>query len=75
MADTLQHVNLKVVDLKRCKSIYKRRGSKISEQSQLCAGGKEGQDSCVGDSGSPLVVKKGGRFTLVTINIEIMLDD
>ena len=64
MADTLQHVNLKVMDLKQCQRIYKGRGSKISNQSQLCAGGKEGQDSCVGDSGSALMAydNKPGEF-------------
>lgn len=35
---------------------------------QICAGGVEGQDSCVGDSGGPLVVSRGdGSFALVGI--------
>ena len=64
MADTLQHINLKVVDHEKCKEIYIRRGSNISEQSQLCAGGESGRDSCVGDSGSSMVVSevRPGQF-------------
>ena len=52
MADRLQHVNLKVVSSEECQAMYSKRGSNISNASQLCAGGEEGRDSCVGDSGS-----------------------
>jgi secreted trypsin-like serine protease len=35
---------------------------------QICAGGVEGQDACVGDSGGPLVVSRGGgSFALVGV--------
>ena len=64
MADRLQHVNLKVVNSDECQAMYSKRGSKISNTSQLCAGGEEGRDSCVGDSGSALMASdtKPGEF-------------
>jgi secreted trypsin-like serine protease len=33
---------------------------------QICAGGIEGQDSCVGDSGGPLVISRGGGSFALT---------
>lgn len=37
-----------------CRSIYMRQNI-ILEDTQICAGGKEGIDSCRGDSGGPLI--------------------
>lgn len=37
-----------------CRSVYMRQNI-ILEDSQICAGGKEGVDSCRGDSGGPLI--------------------
>ena len=57
-ADRLQHINLTVFDGEECRSVYRKRGGKLSEDSQLCAGGEPGRDSCVGDSGSALMAKE-----------------
>ena len=54
-ADTLQTIDLNTFDGEKCRETYKKRGGILSEQSQLCVGGKKGLDSCVGDSGSGLM--------------------
>ena len=55
-ADKLQHIKLSVFDKERCVTAYKRRGATLSTESQLCVGGEKGRDSCVGDSGSALMI-------------------
>ncbi|XP_063698021.1 CLIP domain-containing serine protease B4-like [Culicoides brevitarsis] len=48
-------VDLKGFNQRECAQKYRQRyGSEIND-SQLCAGGEEGKDSCTGDSGGPLV--------------------
>ena len=54
-ADILQTIDLNTFDGEKCRETYKKRGGILSEQSQLCVGGKKGLDSCVGDSGSGLM--------------------
>jgi len=49
-ADKLQTIALNTFDGEKCRETYKKRGGILSEQSQLCVGGKKGLDSCVGDS-------------------------
>lgn len=57
--------NMSVSDLKlkaavmghtidECRAVYMRQNI-ILEESQICAGGQEGVDSCRGDSGGPLI--------------------
>ena len=55
-ADRLQHISLTVFDKHACKETYKKRGASLSMDSQLCVGGEKGRDSCVGDSGSALMI-------------------
>ncbi|XP_017849680.1 serine protease easter [Drosophila busckii] len=42
------------VTLDECQSVYTRQ-SIVLENTQMCAGGQEGVDSCRGDSGGPLI--------------------
>ena len=42
-------------DADGCRDIYKERGGILTPLQQMCAGGKKGEDSCVGDSGSALM--------------------
>lgn len=47
--------------MQKCKSIY-RFNTEIKD-SQICAGGKSGEDSCGGDSGGPLMAIYSGKWT------------
>ena len=54
-AQVLQFLDVNVTDPDDCADIYKTRGGILTPLQQMCAGGKKGQDSCVGDSGSALM--------------------
>ena len=47
-------VNVPVKVNRECETVYESRGVTVSN-SQLCAGGEVGRDSCRGDSGGPLM--------------------
>jgi len=53
-AKVLQFLNVNVTDSGSCTEIYAERGGVLTDK-QICAGGSEGKDSCVGDSGSGLM--------------------
>lgn len=54
MSSTKQRVDLPMVDRASCSAKYNTLGINI-ESTQVCAGGVYGQDTCDGDSGSPLM--------------------
>ena len=58
MAETLQQLSVTIFDGERCKKIYERAGGKISLQTQLCTGGENNRDFCVGDSGTGLMMSE-----------------
>ena len=51
---TLQYTHLSRVDTGQCDDDYKETGIRIGE-TQVCAQGEGGTDSCSGDSGGPLM--------------------
>lgn len=55
-------------NLVNCTSIYKRRFITIDE-TQICAGGVEGFDSCAGDSGGPLMYKPPNQIYWYAVGI------
>ncbi|CAH1283065.1 unnamed protein product [Diabrotica balteata] len=57
-SDILQKVDLPVVDLDHCRNVYKNQSRARITYKQVCAGGKNNQDSCPGDSGGPLHVAR-----------------
>ena len=50
----------------KCSKAYRKKANFFAE-SQLCAGGKRGRDSCRGDSGGPLMAIIGNRWHAVGI--------
>ena len=58
--DKLQAVELPVVDNEECQTKFVSR----IEPGMICAGGQEGKDACIGDSGSGLVVRLDKEFVL-----------
>ncbi|XP_032891514.1 granzyme K-like [Amblyraja radiata] len=58
-SDTLQEVKLKVIDRKTCNSKDYYNNDPEVTQDMICVGDSEGRgDSCVGDSGGPLICNK-----------------
>jgi len=55
-SDILQYASVPFFPFEDCTEIYKRQRVQLVD-SQMCAGGKKGTDSCSGDSGSGLMVE------------------
>ncbi|XP_058117983.1 CLIP domain-containing serine protease B4-like [Anopheles ziemanni] len=59
-------VELKVKSLQQCSPVYQRNGIFL-QSTQLCAGGVNGQDTCSGDSGGPLMRQFAGAWYLIAV--------
>lgn len=64
-SDVLRKVSLTVVDQRKCAQLYRKKFR--LRNSQLCAGGQPGKDTCGGDSGGPLMRQVGNTFYLYGI--------
>uniref|UniRef100_A0A2M4BS35 CLIP domain-containing serine protease n=2 Tax=Anopheles marajoara TaxID=58244 RepID=A0A2M4BS35_9DIPT len=59
-------VELSIVALDSCSSVYKRNGINL-QPTQMCAGGVRGSDTCSGDSGGPLMKQHAGAWYLLGV--------
>lgn len=59
-------VNLDISDPTRCGTVYKTSGINLRD-TQLCAGGLRGKDTCSGDSGGPLMKRIKSSYYLYGI--------
>lgn len=58
----LMQVNLKPFDHDRCKRLFEVSSGLGICEAHVCAGGTEGEDTCHGDSGGPLMKQIGGSW-------------
>jgi secreted trypsin-like serine protease len=66
-SNQLLEVGVPVFSDADCNSDFTRAGAPsgfFDPQTEVCAGGKDGKDSCNGDSGGPLLVPVGDRLAL-----------
>ena len=56
----MQHISLDIFDSEACSKKYELVGQ-LNRTTQLCVGGEEGKDSCVGDSGSSMMTNRDCR--------------
>ncbi|CAH1105995.1 unnamed protein product [Psylliodes chrysocephalus] len=54
------------VEFKDCSRKYNEVGIELQD-TQICAGGEEGKDSCTGDSGGPLIMENGTNYLAVGV--------
>ena len=59
--DVLMEVAVEVVTNEQCSTVYQG----MIDESMICAGGVEGEDSCQGDSGGPLTYVSGDQHVLI----------
>ena len=57
LSSVLRKVHAPIIPINECKRIYPKYRI-ITNDKQICAGAINGQDSCTGDSGGPLIVSK-----------------
>lgn len=72
LATTLQQVSIRVINNKICQKMYRNSGSNISIANSMMCAASSGKDSCMGDSGGPLLMQvtdaqQRTRFKIVGI--------
>ncbi|XP_054163110.1 venom peptide isomerase heavy chain-like [Oppia nitens] len=64
-ADWLQKISLPIWNREKCR--YNYRSYMYIQPTHICAGGMGGQDSCMGDSGGPLIQTVGIRTYIIGV--------
>ena len=67
MSDVLLEVDLRIWAPQHCETFMHQIGFPYEQSIMVCAGGEAGKDSCMGDSGGPLMVQEDGRYVLVGV--------
>ncbi|XP_053669193.1 CLIP domain-containing serine protease B4-like [Anopheles marshallii] len=65
-SDVKLKVELIITSLQECKSIYEWSGF-LQKATHMCAGGVLGKDTCIGDSGGPLMRQIAGAWYLIGV--------
>ncbi|XP_068624231.1 phenoloxidase-activating enzyme-like [Battus philenor] len=64
-SDVKRHVSMPLVPFAECATVYSNRFLRKLTDGQICAGGQAGKDSCLGDSGGPLMYQRNFVYEVI----------
>merc|ERR1711970_320519 len=60
----LQIADVNITDFNQCQNNYRQRRTSLTKRAHICAAGNNGVDTCMGDTGGPLVCKNDSNDNL-----------